>query len=152
MIKHLRIRRSNIYNLHFFQWWKNVYCSLYFIFLVFLELCAPSKDCNWLEILHRMLRMKIQWVFFSLQHSIILSKFGLDLMVCSPSILCFQWRVGTERPPSLRSFTRWCRLGQCDPWHGERKRKCHEGILAEMINLGSKSWDMSSWATTRIFC
>lgn len=151
MIKHLRIRRSNIYNLHFFQWWKNVYCSLYFIFLVFLELCALSKDCNWLEILHRMLRMKIQWVFFSLQHSIILSKFCLDLMVCSPSILCFQWRVA----PSARQV--WGRSPDGADWGSvtlarREKEEVPRGILAEMINLGSKSWDMSSWATTRIFC
>ena len=27
----------------------------------------------------------------------------------------FSMKSGTERPPSLRLFTGWCRLGQCDP-------------------------------------
>ena len=98
--QNLRIRRSNIYNLHFFQWHKKclLYCIVYYTvsFLFSWNWCAlsPAK----FEVVHRMVQTGAVW-----------------------------------------------------PWHGERKRKCHEVFLADMISLGSKSWDMSSWATTRIF-
>ena len=100
-----------------------VHYTLFFLFS--WNWCALSKDCNWLEILHRMLRMKIQWVFFRCNTlSYCLNSVWIWWSVHRPYyVFNEEWH---RAPAKFEVVHPMVQTGAVWPWHGERKRKCLE--------------------------